>query len=288
MSIKIWREKGLSPLFIVCLLVLSCGVFVNLKIKLDQTARKKIPGSSIIYIPSGQYLKFVTFGNSSLLADLIYLWAIQYYSDYMIPDRFNYLDHIFSIISELDPKYFDPYDVGAFIAAYEANNLDLSLKILDMGLEKNPKEWYFPYIAGHYAQMLKKDHILAQEYYKKTMSIPESPPIARRLYADALFKATDYESALKAWMEIYETAEEERIKKIAENHIYQVKAEIDIQNIKKAIDKYRKKYRRNPMELVQLVRAGFLDSVPQDLDGKDYLYESQTGEVKAPTIPWKR
>ena len=286
---KIFKsEKDFSAIFLVILLILSCGIFMSLKVKTDNISRKKIPGSSIIYIPSGQYLKFATFGNSSLLADLIYVWAIQYYSDYTIPDMYEYLDHIFSIINELDPSYLDPYDIGAVIAAYEAQDLDLALKILDRGLEKNPEEWLFPYMAAHYAQMIKKDHKLAQEYYKKAMNIEEVPPIVERLYANAIFKSMDYKRALQAWLEIYKTAKDERIKKIASNHLYNLTATIDIQKINEAIEKFKESYGRNPMELSQLVRAGFLDSLPKDLDGKEYIYDSRTGEVKTPTIPWKR
>ena len=286
---KIFKsEKDFSAIFLVILLILSCGIFMSLKVKTDNISRKKIPGSSIIYIPSGQYLKFATFGNSSLLADLIYVWAIQYYSDYTIPDMYEYLDHIFSIINELDPSYLDPYDIGAVIAAYEAEDLDLALKILDRGLEKNPEEWLFPYMAAHYAQMIKKDHKLAQEYYKKAMNIEEVPPIVERLYANAIFKSMDYKRALQTWLEIYKTAKDERIKKIASNHLYNLTATIDIQKINEAIEKFKESYGRNPMELSQLVRAGFLDSLPKDLDGKEYIYDSRTGEVKTPTIPWKR
>ena len=286
---KIFKsEKDFSTIFLVVLLILSCGIFMSLKVKTDNISRKKIPGSSIIYIPSGQYLKFATFGNSSLLADLIYVWAIQYYSDYTIPDMYEYLDHIFSIINELDPGYLDPYDIGAVIAAYEAEDLDLALKILDRGLEKNPEQWLFPYMAAHYAQMIKKDHKLAQEYYKKAMNIEEVPPIVERLYANAIFKSMDYKRALQTWLEIYKTAKDERIKKIASNHLYNITATIDIQKINEAIEKFKESYGRNPMELSQLVRAGFLDSLPKDLDGKEYIYDSQTGEVKTPTIPWKR
>lgn len=286
---KIFKsEKDLSAIFLVVLLILSCGIFMSLKVKTDNISRKKIPGSSIIYIPSGQYLKYATFGNSSLLADLIYIWAIQYYSDYSIPNMYEYLDHIFSIINELDPSYLDPYDVGAVIAAYEAQDLDLALKILDRGLEKNPEQWLFPYLAGHYAQMINKDHNLAQEYYKKAMNIEGVPPIVRRLYANAIFKSMDYKRALQTWLEIYKTAKDERIKKIASNHLYNITATIDIQKINEAIEKFKESYGRNPMELSQLVRAGFLDSLPKDLDEKEYIYDSRTGEVKTPTIPWKR
>ena len=286
---KIFKsEKDFSAIFLVVLLILSCGIFMSLKVKTDNISRKKIPGSSIIYIPSGQYLKLATFGNSSLLADMIYVWAIQYYSDYTIPDMYEYLDHIFSIINELDPSYLDPYDIGAVIAAYEAEDLDLALKILDRGLEKNPEQWLFSYMAAHYAQMIKKDHKLAQEYYKKAMNIEEVPPIVERLYANAIFKSMDYKGALQAWLEIYKTAKDERIKKIASNHLYNITATIDIQKINEAIEKFKESYGRNPMELSQLVRAGFLDSLPKDLDGKEYIYDSRTGEVKTPTIPWKR
>ncbi len=282
------EEKDSSVTFLSFLLILCCAVFMALKVETDNILRKKIPGSSIIYIPSGKYLKYATFGYSSLLADIIYIWAIQYYSDYNIPDRFEHLDHIFSIISELDPHYLDPYDVGALIAAYEANDLDLALKILDKGLEKNPDQWFFPYTAGHYLQMKKKDHKLAQEYYKKAMEIKGAPDIVRRLYADSLYKSMDYQSSLQAWLEIYQTATEDRVKKIASNHLYQVKAAIDIQNIKEAVEKFKDKFGRNPMDLMQLVKAGFLSSLPKDLDGKNYLYDFQSGEVRAPTIPWKR
>ena len=286
---KIFKsEKDFSTIFLVILLILSCGIFMSLKVKTDNISRKKIPGSSIIYIPSGQYLKLATFGNSSLLADMIYVWAIQYYSDYTIPDMYEYLDHIFSIINELDPSYLDPYDIGAVIAAYEAEDLDLALKILDRGLEKNPEQWLFPYMAAHYAQMIKKDHKLAQEYYKKAMNIEEVPPIVERLYANAIFKSMDYKRALQTWLEIYKTAKDERTKKIASNHIYNITATIDIQKINEAIEKFKESYGRNPMELSQLVRAGFLDSLPKDLDGKEYIYDSRKGEVKTPTIPWKR
>ncbi len=280
-------QRDWSTSFLAVFLLLCGLIFMGLKLRCDQITRSRVPGSAIIYIPSGKYLKYVTLGHASVLADLIYLWAIQYYSDYSIPDRFNYLEHIFSIIAELDPHYVDPYELGAIIAVYEANDLELGLKILDLGLEKNPDQWFFPFQAGHLAQ-LRKNYELAKAYYQKAMEIPGAPEIVKRLFAFSAFKTMDLETSWKTWLEVYQSAQDERVKKIASNHLYQVKAAIDKKIIEDAVAQFRNKYGRNPLDLNQLVRTGWLHEIPKDLDGQDYLYDPKTGEVKAAQIWWKR
>ena len=74
--------------FLIIILILSCGLFMGVKVIMDKIPRSKVPGASIIYIPSGKYLKHATFGYSSLMADLIYIWAIQYYGNYTIAERY--------------------------------------------------------------------------------------------------------------------------------------------------------------------------------------------------------
>lgn len=280
-------QRDLSTVFLSFFLILSGLIFMGLKVRCDQVNRGRVPGSAIIYIPSGKYLKYATFGYSSVLADLIYLWAIQYYSDYSIADRFNYLEHIFSIIAELDPRYVDPYELGALVAVYEAGNLELGLKILDLGLEKNPDQWIFPFEAAHFAQM-RKNYEIARLYYKKAMDIPGAPDIVKRLYAFTAFKTMDLETSWKMWLEIYQTTSEERVKKIANNHLYQVKAAMDKQLIERAVAQFKEKFGRYPYDLSQLVRTGLLREIPRDLDGLEYVYDPRRGEVKAAQVWWKR
>ncbi len=280
-------RKGSAAIVLTALLFLLGSGIVFLKLAVERIPRKKIPGASIIYIPSGKYLKYATFGYSSLVADLIYIWAIQYYTTYTIVDRFQNLEHIFSMIAELDPRYTDPYEIGALIAVNEARDLPLAYKILDLGLAKNPGEWIFPFEAGHYAQRAR-DYETARKYYEKSMNIPGAPEIAKRLYAATGFKVMDLEESWKTWLEVYNTAGDARTRKIAGKHLYQVKAAADAKLLREAVDRFREQYRRLPAELGELVRFGILSALPQDLDGKEYLYNPKTGEIKPPSIWWKR
>lgn len=272
---------------ILGLFLLSLAALLGLRLKLDAIPRAEVPGASILYVPSGKFLQYASFGNSSLLADLLYLWSIQYFSNTEIPDRAEHLEHVYSIISELDPHYLDPYQIGALIAISEARDLGKALRILEMGWEKNPEEWILPLEAGHYAEFLIKDYELARKYYRIAAGIKGVPAFVARKVAASTFELGDYKAALQHWLEIYEGTDDPYIKKIANNHIYRTKAALDMETLGKAIAIYKDRTGAFPAALSQLVGAGILPQIPKDLDGEDYSYDPQTGEVTAKTW-WKR
>ena len=281
-------KKGTATLLLVAFLMAAAAAFAALKVRTDKVAREELPGSSIIYIPSGKFLKYATFGYRTLAADAIYLWAIQYYSTPTIDDRFDHLDHIFAIINELDPRYQDPYEVGALIAVQEARNPAAAFSILDRGAANNPDQWVYPFNAGHVALMTLKDYPLAEKYFEQCMKIPGAPEFVERLRANAIFKKGDLRTSWETWLEIYKKAPDERTKKIASNHLYNVKAAIDAAAIEDAAAKYRERFGRPPADLETLLRTGFLREVPKDMDGQDYIYDPATGKVKTVTSPWRR
>ncbi len=292
------RKRG--TLLLVGLLIASAAAFSALKASTDRIVRKKIPGSSIIYIPSGKFLKHATFGFRSPAADAIYLWAIQYYSTPSIDDRYDHLDHVFAIINELDPRYQDPYEVGAMIAVQGALEMrDLwpersakamrdAFAILDRGAANNPDQWVYPFNAGHIAMFNLKDFALAEKYFEQCMKIPGAPVFVERLRANAIYKRGDLQTSWETWLDIYNRAPDERTKKIASNHLYNVKATIDRTALEGALAEYRRRFGRLPSSLAALIPNGLLREVPKDLDGKDYVYDPATGTVKTVISPWRR
>jgi tetratricopeptide (TPR) repeat protein len=302
-------KKGSATVLLVLFLLAASSAIVLLKAATDKVVRTKIPGSSIIYIPSGKFLKFATFGYRDLAADAIYIWAIQYYTTPTIDDRFDHLDHVFAIINELDPRFQDPYEVGAMIAVdgaqevltdtrdlsrgrgrleYARSLIQAAFAILDRGAANNPDQWVYPFNAGHIALMTLKDYPLAEKYFEQCMKIPGAPEFVERLRANAIYKKGDLKTSWETWLDIFKRAPDERTKKIASNHLYNVKATIDRAALEEAASKYREGHGRLPPDLEALVRAGFLREVPKDLDGKDYFYDPATGKVRTAISPWRR
>jgi hypothetical protein len=300
-------RKGSAAILLV-LLASAAGV-VALKAATDRVSRAKLPGASIIYIPSGKFLKYAAFGYRSLAADLIYLWAIQYYTTPNIDDRFDHLEHVFAIVNELDPRFQDPYEVGAMIAVEGAREVlssrrDLSrgrgradyaraliqsaFTILDRGDANNPDQWVYSFNAGHIALMTLKDYPLAERYFAKCMKIPGAPEFVERLRANAIFKKGDLKTSWETWLDIYKRAPDERTRKIASNHLFNIKATIDGTALEAETAKFRDRYGRFPADLESLVRTGFIREVPKDLDGKDYVYDPATGKVRTVISPWRR
>ena len=280
--------RGSAAILLVAFLFLAVAGIALLKGATDRVVRTKVPGSSIIYIPSGRFLKYATFGYRGLAADLIYLWAIQYFSTPTIDDRFDHLDHIFAIINELDPRFQDPYEVGAMIAIQEARDPKAAFAILDRGAANNPDQYIYPFDAGHIALMTLKDYPLAEKYFAQCMKIPGAPDFVERLRANAVFKKGDLKTAWETWLDIYNRAPDERTKKIASNHLYNVKATIDEAALEDAAAKFRDRFGRWPADLEALARTGLVRQVPEDLDGKDYVYDPVTGKVRTVISPWKR
>jgi len=256
-----------------------------LQIRLDQLKQDN-PYRDLLFLPSGKYLKLIALGNENIMADIIYLWSIQYYSIYERPERFKYLEHTFKIITTLDPQYIDPYLVGALIMAREGRDYTRAFKLLDKGIENNPDEWILPLDAGFYAFQDLKDYERALHYFKMASSIPGSPDGIERIVAVIFEKEEKLEAALEFWIKIYNSSQDEWVRAICYNHIFDLKIELDLKTIRNALEKYREIRGRLPDSLDALAKIGLLKEVPADPEGKAYLYNPFTGEIRSPS-PYK-
>jgi hypothetical protein len=278
--------KGKLPAAIVLSLLLLAAFFQN---RYDSTIDYFGDRSVFVSLPSGRSLRVLSFGYQNLCADLLFIWSIQFYSTYNLTNRFDYLERVYDTITDITPLYKDPYIVGALIMAFEAKDIPMALRLLDKGSRQIEKEWFFDHEAGYYSYKYLKDYKRAQDYYARAAAKPNAPPFMKRMKAHMVYLQEDPRVAYRMWLEIYNQAADRVEKDAAFNHLYQIKAEIDLPFIRQNIARFRDKFRRFPASLAELAGRGMTAAIPRDFSGKDYQYDPLLGAVKAQRVfKWKQ
>jgi tetratricopeptide (TPR) repeat protein len=268
----------------VVLLVLAMVAASSIsRLRLEEPPDPALSEKELLYLPNARYLKLVSLGQASLVADVIYLWAIQFYSDYGRKDRYTYLQHIFGeVIPELDPLYVDPYWLGAMILSVEVRDVDGALELLERGMENNPKAWILPYLAGWEAEGADRP-LEAAEYFERAGAIPDAPPFVRRMGVGMLVRAGRFDDALRSWREVLDDPGSDEISRvIAERWIRILETRLTVSSVETAVEAFRARRGRLPRDLDELMAAGLITSVPVDPDGNRYAYDPDSGRVSSP------
>jgi tetratricopeptide (TPR) repeat protein len=263
------------------LLAAAAGAGGASQAALEQLRAQRDPGWKLTYLPSGKYLKVASLGFAPLLADLIYLWSIQYYGSFHGSVRYDMVEHVYvDVVGQLDPGYLEAYTLAALILTVEARAPERALKVLETGMERNPDNWVLPFEAGFIAFNSLRDYERAQRYYERSAAMPSAHPTARRFAAEMFNKLGDKRTAYQKWVEIYESAEDDFVRDVAYSHVHDLKIEIDLETLRGALGEFRRKRGAWPQSLTGLVAAGLIPQVPVDPDGAAYAYDAGRGEVR--------
>ena len=274
-----------APRAVPALLVLACMATAGVSgHRLDGLAAARESTDRLLYLPNGRYLEIASLGQAPLVADLIYIWAIQFYSDYERKERFRYVKHVFGeVITKLDPHYIDAYWMGALILIVEAKDLEGGLALFDQGIAANPDSWILPYLAA-WECALAGQPARAAGYFDRAAAIDGAPPSVRRMRAAMASRAGDLDASLALWQEIRDDpGSDPTSRAIAEVKVTEVSTQIDLRDLRAAVARFRDDNGGAPRSLAQLVARGYIARVPEGPDSAPYRYDPRTGEVQAPS-----
>lgn len=242
-----------------------------------------------VTLPKGKTLEILSFGFKNFVADMIFIWSIQFYSNYSLMNRFEYVEDIYNIITDLNPEYKAPYYVGSWIMALELNDYKMAIRLLQKASKNLNNEWDFDFESGYYAFKYLKDYKLAEKYYRKAAGKPGAPSFVKRWQAHTVYMEDNLTYAFKMWLEIERGAKNKLEKNSALNHLYQIKFEIDKNNLEKKVEFFYQRFKKRPYNLEALKRKGILYIIPKDFNGDDYIYDFKTGKIKAKKVfRWKK
>lgn len=263
-------------------LVLAMAILHLLQIDLDHRRSSTPNLQRFMYLPQGEYLKAAVLGYEHLVADVLWLQAIQAMGERKVTDEAGqWIYHALDVITTLDPIFVRVYTAGGIALTTLVVMPEESNRLLQKGMSHNPDVWELPFLLGFNYYFELHDDRRAAEYIVRASRLPKAPsylaPFAARLYVSA----RDPEDAVVFLAQVYAQPSDESIKRVLERRLKEVMVERDLQLLEEAISRYRARHKRAPEHLEDLVGPGFLRALPPEPFGGRYLYDPLTGTVRS-------
>jgi len=288
-------SKGTATVLALWLTVVgSMAVWITAQRSVDRVRNTWQEAYPLLFLPNGRYLAAASLGFRTTLANVIYLWSIQYYGHRRTPEGRRYIQHIYSVIADLNPAFIDAYTTGALIMASDMGDPGLAVELLDGGIERNPDNWRLPFEAGWYSYQNVGDPAAAERYFELAAQKPDAPGYVARVRAFMRVEQGDLLSAIVLWEQILEEAEaegDEQAVAIAAQRVPDLYAQWAIGALEDAIASFREEQGRNPDSLAVLARLGRLpremfrdqEDRPLNYHEEPFEYDRATGEVSDPS-----
>ncbi len=271
--------KKLAALLVVTLLLATA---VAAEWKMRHLPREDPLGRQLLYIPTYRAVKLISLGNDGLAADILYLWAIQYYSMYSSEERFLYLHSMFNLITDLDPLYFDAYSLGGLVMKMAAgrdpgSHRQSLIDLYEKGVRNLPDDFRLAEIAAWDLHTAWKDDKTATHFLEIAITRPNAPPRIQRVLGRWRDWAHlwSYDDSIKYWLDAMSEATTEVDQRFARNHLYDSVRDRDQFIMNPILRTYEIIHDECPSDFDVFVHSGILSSVPIDYFGEPYLISVQ-------------
>jgi tetratricopeptide (TPR) repeat protein len=184
-------------------------------------------GGELMYFPSGYLLKPMALGHPLTFADFLWLRAIQYYGEHRMTDnQFPMAGHVFSTITQLDPRFVEAYLFGGLVLAAEGRDRDRGLALMKDGVAWNPERWELPFWTGFVYYLMREHEPDAAYYFARAARLPGAPGYVVRFAAHAKAESGDLATALALWQDLLENSTNPAMQTLAAQKMAEIEAEL--------------------------------------------------------------
>jgi tetratricopeptide (TPR) repeat protein len=230
----------------------------------------------VLYLPSGKTVKRMSLGYSSLLADIYWTRAVQYFGARHgeHATRYDLLSPLLDITTDLDPHLLVAYEAGSIFLCQRppegAGEPDKAVALIEKGIRENPTHWRLYFSLGFIHYIDRHDYKAAQQAFLKGSEVPGALPFMRVMAARMAEKAYDPGTATYLWKTIYDTTGNSMVKDAAAQHLVSLRVDAEMDELERLARVYYSQSGRYPEEWSDLARAHLIGSIPLDPGGKPY------------------
>lgn len=241
------------------------------KIQGDQATLQEV-----LYLPSGKTVKRLSLGYSSLLADIYWTRAVQYFGSRHIrsAEHYELLDPLLQITTDLDPQLIVAYENGSIFLSQQipegAGQPDKAVALIEKGIRANPLYWRLYFNLGFIHYMDRHDYKAARQAFEKGSEVQGALPWMKVMAARMAEKGNDPSTATYLWKTIFDTTTDNNIKDSAAKHLISLRADSDMDQLEQLTRAYYERLNTYPETWLDLVRAGLLRGIPTDPTGTPY------------------
>lgn len=264
--------------------VLFIGILAS-QWALDRVKASVRPIQSVRFLPNSEYLRVAALGYQSILADLLWLRAIQVMGERKLSNEDGqWLYQLLDVVTTIDPSFVRAYEAGSHalctlvVMPAEANRL------LEKGMRHNPQSWSLPFLLGINQFFEFGEDDKAAKSIALAGSLPGAPERLVSLAARLFVSAKSPQQAVEILAKAYEEATNGNVRQLLETRLKEAIVERDLQIMEAMIERYYVAHAQRPRQLDDLVRTGLLRELPTEPFGGQYVYESTTGIVRSTEV----
>jgi len=230
----------------------------------------------VLYLPSARVLKRVSLGYNTLVADLYWTRAVQYFGSkhHSRSSRYDLLYSLLDITTDLDPRLLVAYQFGSIFLAQSppegAGQPLLAAKLVEKGIRHDPENWKLYYNLGWILASEMKDYQAASKVFERGSKVPGANPAMGVLAATTAQHGGDVATARLMWTQIYETTENTAIRANAIKRLQALRVDTDIPQLEQSLKQFQEAIGRLPRSWAEMQATGWRGPTVDPL-GSPYL-----------------
>ncbi len=249
---------------------------------LDRDRNAVARAEQLAYLPKGEYLKLAVLGYRQVVADLIWLQAVQHIGakrDTQLGYIWTY--HAVDVLTDLDPTFIPPYQATGLFLGVLVGRHEEGVAILKKGIQHNPENWQLPFLAGYISYYERCDPAAVGALFRIAARVPGAPAYLPQLAARMTVESGDSSAALEFLERFSRSVTDERVREALFRRMKEIVQEQDLRSLEAGISRYRAHYGQAPAKLEDLLLRGIITRLPVDPLGGQYELNTLTGAVSA-------
>lgn len=207
-------------------------------------------------------------------ADYLLLKTISYIGykllekQHLTTDEWRTVVRMLNLTTDLDPRFWDPYLLGEMMLPWDAGMIDEANQLLKKAAHNRPEDFRPWYFLGFNAFFFEKNAAKAAPFLRRAAGLPGAPSFLKGLASRFSYYADQTAMGIAFLKNMLSVTRDQTLHANLEKRLAVL---LTMQDLGKAVQRFRKEYDRVPSSLEELRDQGYIKKIPTDPYGGKFV-----------------